>query len=99
MGLALESIVGYEEGGKGYCIVSESMLGMLLEVANERFGENGRRIERLRGLLRGLGEGKEVRRSKNGDAWEDPQVRRERKRAEGLGIRDASKKAEEDVSL
>ncbi|TVY45656.1 tRNA wybutosine-synthesizing protein [Lachnellula occidentalis] len=54
MGLALESIVGYEEGGRGVCMVPEAQLGMLLRVGNERFVENGRRIARFRGLLREL---------------------------------------------
>ncbi|TVY26990.1 tRNA wybutosine-synthesizing protein 3-like protein [Lachnellula hyalina] len=52
MGLALESIIGYEEGGSGICMVPEAQLGMLLRVGNERFVENGRRIARFRGLLK-----------------------------------------------
>ncbi|TVY15014.1 tRNA wybutosine-synthesizing protein 3, partial [Lachnellula arida] len=52
MGLALESIVGYEEGGSGVCMIPEGQLGLLLRVGNERFVENGRRIARFRGLLR-----------------------------------------------
>jgi len=100
MGLALESIIGYEEGGSGICMVPEAQLGMLLRVGNERFVENGRRIARFRGLLKEReGEVKGGRKGKEGEDWEDPQVRRERKRAEGLRIRDAAKKAEEDATV
>ncbi|TVY54006.1 tRNA wybutosine-synthesizing protein 3, partial [Lachnellula cervina] len=54
MGLALESIVGCEEGGSGVCMVPEGQLGLLLRVGNQRFVENGRRIARFRGLLEEL---------------------------------------------
>lgn len=97
MGLALESIVGCEEGGSGVCMVPEGQLGLLLRVGNQRFVENGRRIARFRGLLEELeGEVKGGRKGEGGGEWEDPRVRRERKRAEGLRVRDAAKKARGD---
>jgi len=83
MGLALESIIGFEENGMEICMVPEWQLKTLLEISNERFLENSKRIERFRLLLKELGgAAQEIGRGKDG--WEDAQVRRERKRAEGL---------------
>lgn len=85
MGLSLESVVGYFDGSKNMCFVSEDLLVGLLKLSNERFVENTQRIERLRVLLRkGAGVGNEVRRNPEGEEWEDAGARRERKRAEGL---------------
>ncbi|KAH7342428.1 methyltransferase TYW3-domain-containing protein [Rhexocercosporidium sp. MPI-PUGE-AT-0058] len=85
MGLSLESVVGFECAGREICMVPEWQLKHLVEVANSRFVENGKRIERFRGLLREMnglvGEG---RRGDVGGEWESKEVRRERKRAEGL---------------
>ncbi|TVY52201.1 tRNA wybutosine-synthesizing protein [Lachnellula suecica] len=92
MGLALESLVGFEDDGREICMVPEWQLKTLLEISNERFVENTKRIERFRKLLGELG----VMRGKEGEGWEDPQVRRERKRAEGLKRSQESKKAAVD---
>ncbi|KAL5328650.1 hypothetical protein ACEPPN_002152 [Leptodophora sp. 'Broadleaf-Isolate-01'] len=85
MGLSLESVIGFESAGREICMVPEWQLKHLVEVTNQRFVENGKRIERFRGLLREMGkcEGKE-RRGDGGGEWEDKEARRERKRAEGL---------------
>ncbi|KAL2075977.1 hypothetical protein VTL71DRAFT_920 [Oculimacula yallundae] len=84
MGLALESVIGFESQGREICMVPEWQLKHLIEVSNQRFVENAKRIERFRTLLRegSIGLGKE----KKGDAgeWEDAGARRERKRAEGM---------------
>jgi tRNA wybutosine-synthesizing protein 3 len=87
MGLALESIIGIEENGNEICTVREWQLRTLLEISNERFLENTKRIERFRSLFMELqsgGAAREIGKRKEGDVWEDAQVRRERKRAEGL---------------
>lgn len=87
MGLALESIIGFEENGNEICTVREWQLRTLLEISNERFLENTKRIERFRSLFMELqsgGAAREIGKRKEGDVWEDAQVRRERKRAEGL---------------
>lgn len=83
MGLALESAVGFGSEGRELCMVPEWQLRNLIEVSNERFRENGKRIERFRGLLGEMGEQGKGRKGENG-AWEDKEVRRERMRAEGL---------------
>ena len=60
---------------------------MLVMLANERFGVNAERRERFRGKLLEL-YGRFLRGSSGSasrkEGWEDPEVRRERKRAEGL---------------
>lgn len=86
MGLALESVVGFESEGKEICMVPEYQLRNLVEISNERFRENTKRIEKFRTLLKELSDGGvgKMKKGENGEAWEDAQARRERKRAEGL---------------
>lgn len=84
MGLALESVIGFENGGKELCMVPECQLKNLVEISNDRFKENTKRIERFRSLLQQMRSDGPEKRSKDGEEWEDAQVRRERKRAEGL---------------
>lgn len=88
-GLSLESIIGYYSHHYGCArgLVSEDYLRMLIALANDRFKVNAERMERLREKLMELCS----RPSKKGD-WEDPNVRRERKRAEGLAKRAAMQK-------
>jgi len=79
-------------------LVTEEYLRLLIMIANERFKENKRRMERFRtNLLRSLSQPittsglqssklKEsgAKQSNDRSDWEDPVVRRERMRAEGL---------------
>ncbi len=80
-GLALGSIIGHAyETGNGeevHALVSEEYLETLLRVANARFVANVERIERFSDSLFHGHKSSE-------SSWEDPQSRRERKRAEGL---------------
>lgn len=94
-GLSLESVIGYCDDEDGSVeepvirsLVSEEYLSMLIAMANERFGVNAERRERFRaGVMEacspGQGENKGKGKGKPAD-WEDPAVRRERKRMEGL---------------
>ncbi|KAF4635911.1 hypothetical protein G7Y89_g2187 [Cudoniella acicularis] len=52
MGLALESLIGFEHDGQELCTVPEWQLKNLLEISNDRFVENTKRIERFRTLLK-----------------------------------------------
>lgn len=79
MGLGLESLIGYQASGQNRLVVDGKYLVMLLEVANERFAENRRRTERFREALRS-----EVARQLGSEGREEPEVRRERKRLEGM---------------
>jgi tRNA wybutosine-synthesizing protein 3 len=87
MGLSLESLIGYHSDGQELCTVSPIELKNLVEISNERFTENEKRILRFRELLRKLsceGEEEGKRKGQEGEQWEDPDARRERKKAEGL---------------
>lgn len=83
MGLSLESLIGYalDDGERETCTVSEEYLRTLLEIVNDRFVENQKRIQRFRTLLMGsLSE----RNGEDRKVWEDVDVRRKRMREEGL---------------
>ncbi|PBP16903.1 hypothetical protein BUE80_DR012368 [Diplocarpon rosae] len=84
MGLALESVIGFESNGMDICMVPEWQLKNLLEISNQRFQENAKRIARFRTLLRTERSGDGKRKGQEGAKWEDAGERRERKRAEGL---------------
>jgi tRNA wybutosine-synthesizing protein 3 len=51
-GLSFESLVGVQTGIKRTCIVSEEYLDTLVHVANARFLENQKRIDRFREAFR-----------------------------------------------
>jgi len=97
----LESVIGYcdddgddENDGDEPIVrslVSEAYLAMLVAMSNERFGVNAERKERFRGGLMVAFSG-DAKSGKKMTEWEDPDVRKERKRAEGL----ARKKMLED---
>lgn len=93
-GLSFESVIGYcEETSEGAepvirSLVTEEYLKMLVALANERFVVNKERVERFRTKLLELYAAASSptahTKSKKPQGWEDPQVRREKKRAEGL---------------
>lgn len=70
-------------------LVSEEYLEMLVGIANARFEANTERMRRFEELLFGAGGGGEGMVEDGG--WEDGEVRRERKRAEGLRRREEVK--------
>lgn len=87
-GLAFDSVVGYEAAdGRILPMVEEAYLAVLVELANERFEVNQARTERFRqALIAQFG-------PPNGHAdndWEPADVRKARKRAEGLARQAAS---------
>ena len=74
MGLALESVIGFENEGREICMVPEWQLKHLVEISNQRFVENTKRIGRFRTLLvemsvSGAGLGREVRKGEDGGEW------------------------------
>ena len=94
-GLALDSIVGFQSSSKTHQIfpmVSEVYLRTLIQVANDRFEINTQRMKRFRlaffeqvGRLNGSPLGLNV----NEAVFEPADVRKERKRREGLLLRDS----------
>jgi tRNA wybutosine-synthesizing protein 3 len=88
-GLGLDSLVAYQDGdGVVRPMVSEPYLRTLVHVANRRFAVNAERTERFRNDLlrrvRDAGGAKGARVGGESGEWEAADVRRERKRAEGL---------------
>ncbi|KAM0556860.1 hypothetical protein ACHAPJ_005532 [Fusarium lateritium] len=96
MGLAFESLVGQQIDGHRQRIVSPEYLQTLVQIANERFVENKKRIERFQNAFRDAVSAPAPRRNPEGQEWEDAAARRERKRAEGLQ-RKAELKAKQEV--
>lgn len=81
-------------------MVSETYLRTLVQIANERFVVNAERTERFRRSLLGLDV--KVKEGDGGGEWEPAEVRRERKRAEGLRRKrevEMQRKAEEDAKV
>ncbi|KAI0530092.1 methyltransferase TYW3-domain-containing protein [Xylaria digitata] len=81
MGLSFESLIGVQEDGITKCTVSDDYLQSLVRIANKRFEENKKRIERFRTTML---DASPPPKKGDGPEWEDAQARRERKRAEGL---------------
>ncbi|EXM09590.1 hypothetical protein ACKRZS_010284 [Fusarium odoratissimum] len=84
MGLAFESLIGQQVDGHRQRIVSPEYLQTLVQIANERFIENKKRIERFQNAFRDAISAPVPRLNPEGQEWEDAAARRERKRAEGL---------------
>ncbi|PTD05566.1 tRNA wybutosine-synthesizing protein 3 [Fusarium culmorum] len=84
MGLAFESLIGQQVDSQRQRIVSPEYLQTLVDIANERFDENKKRIERFQNAFREAVSAPAPRRNAEGQEWEDAAARRERKRAEGL---------------
>ncbi|MCJ1393337.1 hypothetical protein MMC18_006210 [Xylographa bjoerkii] len=80
-GIGLSSLIGYavddDEEGSIQCIVEEGYLQLLLNIANQRFLENLKRVDRFQSQLL-HSEQKQERH------WEDGKARRERLKAQGL---------------
>jgi len=94
-GLAFDNIVGMlNEAGSGsqeglVALVDEAYLRLLVELASEKFRVNTDRTQRFRKLLTEAFDTK----AKDGE-WEDADVRRQRKRAEGLQRREELRQLE-----
>lgn len=104
MGLGLESIIGVERDGELRALVPQWQIKSLVEIGNQRFVENKRRIERFRELLKeGLLESDanaSRRKGQEGEVWEDKDARRARKAEEGKRKAEEVRRArEEQASL
>ncbi|KAL2269450.1 hypothetical protein VTJ83DRAFT_1634 [Remersonia thermophila] len=83
MGLSLESLIAAETDGARRLLVPPQHLQTLVQIANERFAENQKRIARFDAALEAAFKAAEKRRDR-----EDSLERRERKRQEGLRRRE-----------
>lgn len=84
MGLAFESLIGHQVDGRRQRLVPPQYLQTLVQIANERFVENTKRIERFRNAFREAMSAPPPKMNPEGEEWEDAAARRERKKAEGL---------------
>jgi tRNA wybutosine-synthesizing protein 3 len=84
MGLGFESLIGYQTESCREQLVTAEYLRSLMDIANERFIENTKRIDRFREALADMTRAQPTRKNADGKEWEDAALRRERKRAEGL---------------
>ncbi|KAI9892415.1 MAG: hypothetical protein M1814_001372 [Vezdaea aestivalis] len=83
--LALDCVVGIVTDSDHLAIVNETYLQTLLEIANEKFKENHNRINRFRELLiKKQGANASLGMALQSQEWENADVRRQRKIAEGL---------------
>lgn len=72
-------MIGREINGTKHCNVSGEYLRALIAIANERFIENTKRIDRFRRAFK-----EAIVQNNGGGEWEDAVARRERKKEEGL---------------
>ncbi|KAJ4989264.1 tRNA wybutosine-synthesizing protein [Stagonosporopsis vannaccii] len=84
-GYSFDSIIGYQDDeGRNVAEISASHLSTLVCIANERFKINLDRIARFRSLLLESYQPVSVSTSSSKPDWEDAELRKQRKRAEGL---------------
>lgn len=98
MGLAFESLIGHQVDGRRQRLVPPEYLQTLIQIVNERFAENTKRIERFRTAFREAMSAPVPKLNPEGEQWEDAAARRERKRAEGLRRKEEMKARKEHES-
>ncbi|KAK3695419.1 tRNA wybutosine-synthesizing protein 3 [Podospora appendiculata] len=105
MGLSFESLIGVEASthdgaSRRRCLVSPEYLKLLVQIANERFAENQKRIARFRAALNTAFAEEQEDRNVGAGGWEDSKARSIRKREEGLRRREEmmKKKKEEETA-
>jgi tRNA wybutosine-synthesizing protein 3 len=110
-GLAFDSVIGYQDdSGSNIAFVDEDYLQMMVGLANERSQLNSNRIQRFRDSLLGKANhattGGTITSQHTTEEFEDPEIRRQRKRQEGLlrqqdlhDVKSAQSVHEPDVDL
>lgn len=85
MGLAFDAPIGYESADGHRCrLVSLEHLEMLMAIANQRFAENTKRVDRFRSAFLQALKATSAETNPGSGRWEDTTSRRDRMRAEGL---------------
>lgn len=96
-GLAFDSVIGYEApDGQLLPMVDEAYMDVLVQLANERFVVNQERTERFRQALNNQFNAPKL--DDNSD-WEPADVRKARKRAEGLARQAAARAGTEQAPV
>jgi tRNA wybutosine-synthesizing protein 3 len=89
-GYSFDSIIGYLDGeSRNISLVDERCLRTLVCIANDRFKINTERISRFRAALMGSYQAKPSTGASPKVDWEDADVRKQRKRAEGMARQQA----------
>jgi tRNA wybutosine-synthesizing protein 3 len=98
-GYSFDSIIGYrDDKGRNISLIDEGHLRTLVCIANERFKINLERIARFRTQL--LDSYQPTLMSGPSDSnWEDADVRKQRKRAEGLARQQALQAAKSERNI
>ncbi|KAG9185851.1 tRNA wybutosine-synthesizing protein 3 [Alternaria panax] len=97
-GYSFDSIIGYQDGnGCNVALVSLQYLRTLVNIANERFKINLDRISRFRQALLQAHQPKLPSGSKS--CWEDADVRKRRKREEGLARQQALQSRNSEINI
>jgi tRNA wybutosine-synthesizing protein 3 len=98
-GYSFDSIIGYrDDKGRNISLIDEGHLRTLVCIANERFKINLERIARFRTQL--LDSYQPALISGPSDSnWEDADVRKQRKRAEGLARQQALQAAKSESNI
>lgn len=98
MGLSFESLIGVETAdGHRRSIVSPEYLELLVQISHERFAENQKRISRFQEALKAAFAHPGERKKTVPEGWEDSDMRRERKKQEGLKRRNELKQKEQET--
>lgn len=96
-GLSFDAIIAFQNpDGEMFRLVDQQYLVTLTDIANERFRVNNQRIDRFRTILQNRLNHQIS--SKDSDR-EDPQVRRARKRAEGLARQQDLRKDHHEIGV
>jgi tRNA wybutosine-synthesizing protein 3 len=90
-GYSFDSIIGYQdEHGRNVPLVDEKYLRTLLAIANDRFRINVERISRFQiALLEAFNASSSLGDNARKPEWEDADIRKQRKREEGLARQQA----------
>lgn len=87
----IDTPVAYVENGKIHCLVDPAYLYLLLNMSNQKFEQNMDRMKIFEDTMR-----LELTRAKDKENWESKEERRERKRMEGIAIKESMSKKNKD---
>lgn len=87
----IDTPVAYVENGKIHCLVDPAYLYLLLNMSNQKFEQNMDRMKIFEDTMR-----LELTRAKDKENWESKEERRERKRMEGIAVKESMSKKNKD---
>lgn len=87
----IDTPVAYVENGKIHCLVDPAYLYLLLNMSNQKFEQNMDRMKIFEDTMR-----LELTKAEEKEKWESKEDRRERKRMEGLALKNKQKPKEEN---